>query len=57
MNRNLPLEETSRRTETQVGQVDNPPTDETANGCQINEPAENGVSTAGDDHESKEGER
>ena len=43
-------------TEEQVGAVNGPPTDETTDGRQVDQPIEHGVSTTGDGHEGQEGE-
>ena len=43
-------------TEEQVGAVNGPPTDETTDGRQVDQPIERGVSTTGDGHEGQEGE-
>jgi hypothetical protein len=44
-------------TEEQVGTVDDPPANEATDGRQVDQPTEDGDSTAGDGHEGEEGEK
>ena len=50
-------EETSGLTETQVGAVHDSPADETAGGCQVDQPTENNVCTIRGGHEGQEREQ
>jgi hypothetical protein len=46
-----------RLTKAQVCAVNDPPANETTDGRQIDQPTEDGGSTAGDSHEGQEGEK
>ena len=56
MNLGIPRENEREPTEEQVSAVHDPPTDETTDSREVDQPAEHGGSATGDGHEGQERE-